>query len=295
MVRLLLLIGIFWSLSGFAEESCACYQPPKDAPSTADQPSSPKQTSPKQTEAKADDEKRTESRRGESRRGPPRFIFDALRREGGALEFLPLLRLTEVRADLALDEGDFKPKLDAFESELWKRMEDSRKKIQQTPEANMAQVFVQNLRIEKENFQKFLDREFTQDQRDRLLGLFIQVRHFRAVANELVARKLNMNEQESETLKKEIDSIREDALNEMREHLERVFKNGGGREEFEKVVRENEEKIDWKIKKKLSEAQIQLLKEMQGKPISCTEERLRHAADLMPRPNRPEGPRPPRP
>lgn len=299
MARLLqliaLLCGILCGLEAFARQARACCQAPQDPQAAANQAAT-NQPPANQPPEKSNEDKRGEGRRGEPRRGggPPRFIVDAWRREGGALEMLPLLRMSEVRTDLGLVESAFKPKLDAFEAEMWKRMDDTRKKIQQTPEANMAQVFVESLRVEKNNFQKFLENEFTQEQRDRLLGLFIQARHYRAVANELVAKKLNMNESESEALKKDIDSIREDSLNEMRDHIERVFKNGGGRDEIDKLVRENEEKIDWKIKKKLSEAQIQLLKDLQGKPLSCTEERLRHATDLMPRPSRPDGPRPPR-
>ena len=200
---------------------------------------------------------------------------------------LPLLRLSEVRTDIGLDEKLFKPKLDQFEAEMWKRMEETRRELQKTPEADMALVFVQRLRTEKKNFEQFLDSEFTPAQRDRLIGIFVQSRGYRALANEVVARKLNLGEQQTEKIRKEIDAIREDSFHETRQRIQRVFENGGNREEIEKIFRESEEKMDWHIKKKLSEEHIQAVKELRGKRLECSDERLRHGSDLIPR--RPEG------
>lgn len=205
-----------------------------------------------------------------------RFLIDAMRRNGGSLEFMPLLLTPEIRQEIGIDDDQFKQKLERFTTELQQKLEADRKAADATPGTNRFQKFSERLAQENVRFEKFID-ELSEEQRDRLIGIFVQLRNYRSLSNPLVSeRKLGMNREESTKLRKEIDDIREETMSAARDRFKRIFENGG---DLGKLVRENQEKIDARIKKKLTEAQLQKLQSLRGKEV---DQELLHNIEMKP-------------
>ncbi|MGN6543741.1 MAG: hypothetical protein ACTHK7_01740 [Aureliella sp.] len=239
-------------------------------------------------EKKNDTDARRDGHRPGVHAGPPghmerRFIFDAVRRTGGPLELLPLLHIPEVRSELQLDDQDFKNKLDTYMSEMGKRAEQSRKQASGDPAAR-AKQFNEHLEQENERFQQFLVDQLSESQRSELIYLFIQARNYRSLSNQLVQHKMGMSDQEASEIRQEIEEIREQTMDETRDRFRRIFDQGGGREQFEKMVRENQRKMDARIEKKLSESQREKFTELRSQTSAEAPDWLLHGIDFPFRP-----------
>lgn len=222
-----------------------------------------------------------------------RFIYDAVRRTGGPLELMPLLFLPQVRAELKLDEQVIKPKLDAYMAELEQRLDKHREKVEQqrhktdgAPRLELATLFNEHVEQENQHFQKFLD-QFTESQKDQLIYRFVQGRNYRSLSNQLVQNKMGMRGNDGPDIRKEIEHIREQTMDETRDRFRRIFDKGGGREEFEKMVRENQRKMDARIEKKLTEAQRAQFDELRSKTEADPPEWLIQGLDFPVRPASP--------
>jgi hypothetical protein len=243
-----------------------------------------------------DKEKRSDARR--DGRGPGgqhaggaghierRFIYDAVRRAGGPLELLPLLYIPEVRRELQLDEQVFKTKLDAYMLEMQKRADENRKQAAGQSKSLLGELFKEHLRLENERFQKFLD-ELTPTQQDQLIYLFVQARNYRSLSNQLVDEKMGMTPEEASNIRQEIEEIREQTMDETRDRFRRIFDQGGGREQFEKIVRENQGKMDARIERKLTDAQREKFAELRGKTLGAPPEWLVRGMEFPFRPGPP--------
>lgn len=258
----------------------------------------------KRGDDKRGDDKHGEDRRGDGRRPGPghdggpggwsnfawRRVAEAVRRDGGPLELLPLLHVPEVRKELGLDEEVFKPKLEAYMAEMQKRLDEDRRQMQGVAGVDWSKLFSDRMAKENAQFQKFFD-ELDETQRNRLIGLFAQARGYRAVSNQLVATKVGLSDEDAAKLRKDIDTIREKTMEESRDRVRHIFDKGGDRFEFEKLIHENQKKVDAQIERKLSEEQRQNLAALRGKEIAGPPSWLIRGVD-MPRPTPP--PPPPR-
>ena len=238
-----------------------------------------------------DSDKRDSDKRGEGRRGPPhemgpgwasalwwRRASEAVRRDGGSLELLPLLRAAEARKEMGLDEDTFKAKLDEHLAEMQKRFDTEIKQAKPERGSDWAKVFSSQLEKENIEFQKLLD-ELTDNERDRLIGLFIQARGYRAVSNQLVSAKLGLTSEQATKKRKEIDNIREETIEASRDRVRRIF-DKGDHELFEKVVQENQKKIETRIEDSLTTEQRQKLSELRGKEVDEPREWLTRSVDM---------------
>lgn len=208
---------------------------------------------------------RGEGGRGSRNRGG-RFLFEAMRRNGGTLEFLPLLLSPEIRQEIGIDDKEFQRKLERFTSEMQQNMDADRKVAEATPGTDLHKLLSERLAKENDRFEKFID-ELPEDRRDRLIGIFVQMRNYRSLGNRMVSEKIGMSREESTALRKEINAIRDEIMSAARDSFKRIFEKGGDSAHFEKLVRENHEKIDARIKKKLTEAQLQNLQAVRGKEV----------------------------
>lgn len=194
------------------------------------------------------------------------FFFEAVRRDAGPLELMPLLLSPEIRNEIGLDKA-FEKKLELYTAEMQDRMDAERRALEANPPVNGREVFKQRLAKENERFEKFLD-EMPEERRDRLIGVFVQMRNYRSLSNRLVSEnKLGLSREESAKLRKEIDDIREDTMSATRDRLKRIFENGGDRADIDKLFRENQEKIDARIKRKLTDKQLEKLSSLRGREI----------------------------
>jgi hypothetical protein len=217
------------------------------------------------------------------------FVFDAVRRAGGPLELMPLLHVPEVRRELELDDSAFNPKLAAYMAEMQKRIDENRKQAAKEPKARLGELFSEQLQRENAHFQEFLE-ELTESQRDELVFLFVQARNYRSLSNQLVVAKMGMSDEERVKIRQEIEEIREQTMDETRDRFRRIFDQGGGREQFEKMVRENQRKMDARIEKKLSEPQREKFAELRSKRAGDPPQWLIHAVDFPFRPGPPPRP-----
>lgn len=258
--------------------------------------------------SRGDVERRGENeRRGEGRRpGPPfvggpgwwnafawRRVAEAVRRNGEPLELLPLLLLPQARAEIGLDEQQFKPKVDAYMAQMQQRIDEERQQAQEAREQgtqpiDWAKLYAERMEKENEHFEKLLS-QLTASQQERLIGLFVQARGYRAISNRLVSSKIGMDPTEAANKREMVESIREDVMEKSKDGFQRLFEKGGGPKEFEKFIRENQRKIDDRIEKQLSEDQRSKLTALRGQEVAEPRDWLLRGVE-MPRP-----PAPPRP
>jgi hypothetical protein len=205
---------------------------------------------------------------------------------------LPILRAPEARKEMGLDDDVFKPKLDAYLAEMQKRFDDELKGIQPGRGTDWAKVLSGRMEQENIEFEKFLD-QLTEAQRERLIGLFVQARSYRAVSNRIVAAKLGLTAEEASAKRKDIDAIREETILQSRDRVRRIFDKGGDPREFEKVMQENLKKMDARIEESLTQEQRDKLKALRGEEVSEPREWLIHSVQMR-RPG-PPAPLPPPP
>lgn len=258
-----------------------------------------------------DDRAHDDQRRGEGHRSPPhaggwagfawRRVPEAVRRDGGSLELLPLLRMPQALAELGVKEGvkerEFKAELDAYFADMQKRIDEDAKLAQAGRGVDWGKLLTD--RIEKENaqFQEFFNH-LSPEQQDRLIGLFVQARGYRAISNQIVSSKMGLKADEAADLRKMVETIREEVIRESQDRFRRAFDRGDDFKEFEKLIRENQKKMDARIEKKLTSEQREKLAALRGKEVPEPRDWLLRGVEMPrppapPRPNSRPGPKPP--
>jgi hypothetical protein len=213
-------------------------------------------------------------------------VAESLRKDGGALELMPLLHVQEVRKELGLDDKVFKPKLVAYMSDMEKRMVAVRSLVLPTPNTDWAKLFEEPMAKENEHFQEFLEGELSPAQHQRLISLFVQARGYRSVSNKFVAIKLGIDGEDAVKLRKQVDEIREDIMRESAPLFRRAFEKGADRDKFEELVLQNHKKMDARIEKLLTDKQREKLTELRGEEVAGPPKWLLRGVE-MPRPPAP--------
>ncbi|MCC6509444.1 MAG: hypothetical protein IT423_10070 [Pirellulaceae bacterium] len=196
-----------------------------------------------------------------------RFIMEAVRRDGGPLELLPLLKNMSVCKEIGLDE-QFQTKLNTYQEEMQKRIDEERRSAESNPSTNWPNLFRERLEKENELFQAFMN-EMPAHQRDRLLEIFVQYRNVRALSNRLIAvDKLGMTNDTAAKLKSDINRIRDETIRESMDEMRRLFdRNVQDNGDFKEHRRKNNAKIDSRIEKLISKSDLEKLATLRGKEV----------------------------
>lgn len=217
------------------------------------------------------------------------FLFEVAKRDGGALELLAPLMKPEVR-DLMGLSPEHAAAADKILADMTKHFEEdiTAFKQQAQPDAKLKELFDKRLQIENASFEEYLSTLPT-EQRDRLLGIFVQYRNLRALSNRLVAEKLGIDKEDAEKLAKEISNIRRDVFQESGELARRQIQNGKMAPLTEQQSNEHlnkmRTKIDQRIEKQVSKERLDKLKSLRGQPLP---------AELIEKLDRPPTPPPPK-
>ena len=306
-----LVLGIALTTMTADLSSSACAQPAPQEPaaqSTSEKPASDRPQD-KRGEDKHDGDKKRDGRgdggregrgpgRGEGgrNRGPnpdfflqllkkdPAFLSEIAKRDGGPLELLAPLMKPDVREQMGLEPQHAKA-VDKFLADMTQRIEESIKTNQEQPNADWSELFKKMLADENAKFDELLTKELPTEQRDRLIGIFIQVRNMRAFSNRVVAvEKLGISPERAAQLREDIHRIRMETIRENDDWARRRIENGSTvqmPEQFEKV----RAKIDARIEKLVTKEELEKLKSLRGKELPPA---VRQFLDLPPGP--PPGP-----
>ncbi len=195
-----------------------------------------------------------------------RSIMDAVRREGGSLEFMPMLMNKDVRKEIGLGD-EFDTVMEAHLAAVQKSWEEERQSATSAADKFQPMPMKERLAKETERMDKLL-AQLSPEQRSRMIGVFVQWRNFRSVSNRLVVEKLGMSAEKAAELRQNVENIREEIMDESRDRFRQIFENGGDRAEFQTLVHKNQEKIDDRIEKLLSKEEIAKLTAVRGKEVS---------------------------
>ena len=213
----------------------------------------------------------------------PAFLSEIAKRDGGPLELLAPLMKPEVREQMGLDPQHAQA-ADRFLADMTKRIEESIKTNKEQPNAEWQELFKKMLGEENAKFDEFLNKELPAEQRDRLIGIFIQLRNMRALSNRLVVERIGMTTERAAQLREDIHRIRMETIRENDDWARRRIENGSTvqlQEQFEKM----RAKIDARIEKLVTKQELEKLKSLRGKELPPA---VRQFLDLPPSP--PSGP-----
>lgn len=214
----------------------------------------------------------------------PAFLTEVVKRDGGPLELLAPLMKPEVREHMGLDAQHAKA-VDQFLADMTKRFEENIKANKEQPNADWQELFKKMLEDENSKFDEFLTKELPAEQRNRLIGIFVQLRNMRALSNRLVAvEKMGISAERASQLREDIHRIRMETIRENDDWARRRIENGSTvqlQEQFEKM----RAKIDARIEKLLTKEELEKLKALRGKELPPA---VRQLLDLPPGP--PPGP-----
>lgn len=203
----------------------------------------------------------------------PEFLLEVGKRDGGPLELLAPLMKPEVRKLLQLSP-EHTAAADKFLADMTKHFQDDITAFKQKPvqpNSELKELFDNRLKTENTSFEEYL-KSLPVEQHDRLLGIFVQYRNLRALSNRVVAKKIGLNDEESQKLAKDISDIRRDVFQESGEWARRQIQNGKmvvpSEQENNEYLNKMRTKIDQRIEKLVSKEQLEKLKGLRGPSLS---------------------------
>jgi hypothetical protein len=182
---------------------------------------------------------------------------------GGASQIIGLLRMEEVRKEVAVSE-------DVYKSASESLQEDQRKLFQRDISDEDRKKISAELDTKA---QGIMEEILTPENQKRLMGLYAQNAGARAVVNTVIAKEIGLSDSERANLEKELQTQAEKMGEKMREQ----FAGGGGeRPDFTKMqeaMAKMQEETNKFVEGKLTADQKKALETLKGKKFKFPEQR----------------------
>ncbi len=173
---------------------------------------------------------------------------------GGAFELMGLLRMEEVQKELGMTPEIYQSVQDSMPEMRGMRDLDESQRAAKMKEANT-------------KMQDVIDEVLSPDQQTRLLGLLVQQQGLRAASNELVAKKIGLDDATVEKVKAEAMSVGQAS----REKMQAASAGGFDREKMAEAFATMRKDMDDAVGKLLSDDNKQALETLKGDKFTFPE------------------------